>query len=263
MDRWHNRANSKAGQIIAATGALERPVPIPGWTLPGVMGAGAAQIMLKSAAMVPDGPTVIAGNGPLLYLVANQLYSAGTEIAAILETTRFRDYVSAAPYAFAAMRANEYLSKGAKLMQNLKNKGLKVQSAVSNLAAHGNGRFEKITYTAHSSEHEVEANALLLHQGVVPNVQITRQVGADHEWYEPQRYWRPKTDQWGTTSIKTLAVAGDGAGVFGAEAAAPAGKLAALETVHRAGKIDELQRDVEAGPFNARTQPDRRGSPAA
>ena len=93
-------------------------MPIPGWTLPGVMGAGAAQIMLKSAAMVPDGPTVIAGNGPLLYLVANQLYSAGTEIAAILETTRFRDYVSAAPYAFAAMRANEYLSKGAKLMQN-------------------------------------------------------------------------------------------------------------------------------------------------
>ncbi|MED6309568.1 MAG: FAD/NAD(P)-binding oxidoreductase, partial [Pseudomonadota bacterium] len=120
----------KAGRIIAATGALERPVPIPGWTLPGVMGAGAAQTMLKSAAMVPDGPTVIAGNGPLLYLVANQLYSAGTEIAAILETTRFRDYVSAAPYAFAAMRANEYLSKGAKLMQNLKNKGLKVQSAV-------------------------------------------------------------------------------------------------------------------------------------
>lgn len=239
----------KAGRIIAATGALERPVPIPGWTLPGVMGAGAAQIMLKSAAMVPDGPTVIAGNGPLLYLVANQLYSAGTEIAAILETTRFRDYVSAAPYAFAAMRANEYLSKGAKLMQNLKNKGLKVQSAVRNLAAHGNGRFEKITYTAHSSEHEVEANALLLHQGVVPNVQITRQVGADHEWYEPQRYWRPKTDQWGTTSIETLAVAGDGAGIFGAEAAALAGKLAALETVHRAGKIDELQRDVEAGPL--------------
>ncbi|MFL2542151.1 MAG: FAD-dependent oxidoreductase [Candidatus Latescibacterota bacterium] len=239
----------KAGRVIAATGALERPVPIPGWTLPGVMGAGAAQIMLKSTVMVPDGPTIIAGNGPLLYLVANQLYSAGAEIAAILETTRFRDYVSAAPYAFSAMRASEYLSRGAKLMQNLKKKGLKVQSAISNLAAHGNGHLQKVTYTAHSSEHEVEAHALLLHQGVIPNVQITRQAGADHEWYEPQRYWRPKTDLWGTTSIETLAIAGDGAGIFGAEAAAIAGELAALETAYRAGKIDELQRDITAGPL--------------
>jgi len=239
----------KAGRVIAATGALERPVPIPGWTLPGVMGAGAAQIMLKSAVMVPDGPTIIAGNGPLLYLVANQLYSAGAEIAAILETTRFRDYVFAAPYAFSAMRANEYLSKGAKLIQNLKKKGLKVQSAISNLAAHGNGRLQKITYTAHSLEQEVEAKALLLHQGVVPNVQITRQVGADHEWYEPQRYWRPKTDLWGTTSIETLAIAGDGAGIFGAESAVLSGKLAALETAYRAGIIDELQRNVQAKPL--------------
>ncbi|MBO89259.1 MAG: FAD/NAD(P)-binding oxidoreductase [Rickettsiales bacterium] len=239
----------KAGRIIAATGALERPVPIPGWTLPGVLGVGAAQIMLKSAVMVPDGPTIIAGNGPLIYLVANQLYSAGAEIEAVLETTRFRDYVFAAPYAFSAMRANEYLSRGAKLLQNLKKKGLKVQSAISNLAAHGDRRLQKITYTANSLEHEVEANVLLLHQGVVPNVQITRQVEAEHEWYEPQRYWRPKTDPWGTTSIDTLAIAGDGAGIFGAEAAVIAGKLAALETAYRAGQIDKSQRDIQAKPL--------------
>ena len=56
----------KASRVILATGALERPFPIPGWTLPGVMTAGAAQTMLKSSALVPDGPTVIAGQGPLL-----------------------------------------------------------------------------------------------------------------------------------------------------------------------------------------------------
>ena len=60
---------------------------------------------------------------------------------------------------------------------------------------------------------------------------------------------RPKTDLWGTTSIETLAIAGDGAGIFGAEAAAIAGELAALETAYRAGKIDELQRDITAGPL--------------
>ena len=239
----------KARRIIAATGAIERPVPIPGWTLPGVMAAGAAQILMKTASMVPDGPTVIAGNGPLLYLVANQLFKAGTEIAAILETTRFRDYLAAVPHAPAALRANEYLSKGARLMQQLRNKGFRIQSAVSNIQATGDGTLQKVIYTAHATEIEVEANTLLLHQGVIPNVQITRQVNADHEWYAPQRYWRPVTDEWGTTSVETLAIAGDGAGILGAEAAEVAGRLTALETVKRLGKIDEIDRDVQAGPL--------------
>jgi bacterioferritin-associated ferredoxin len=185
----------------------------------------------------------------LLYLVANQLFRAGAEIAAILETTRFRDYLAAIPQAPAALRANEYLSKGAQLMQNLKNKGLRVQSAVTNIQATGNGTLQKVIYTAQKTEIEVNAITLLLHQGVIPNVQITRQVNADHEWYAPQRYWRPVTDGWGTTSVETLAIAGDGAGILGAEAATVAGRLAALETAKRLGKIDEIDRDVQAGPL--------------
>src|SRR5262249_7542492 len=65
-----------ARRILLATGALERPVPIPGWTLPGVMTAGAAQILLKSSGLVPEGRVVLAGQGPLLYLVAAQLARA-------------------------------------------------------------------------------------------------------------------------------------------------------------------------------------------
>ncbi len=52
-----------ARRVLLATGALERPVPIPGWTLPGVMGAGAAQILLKSGDLVPEGRAVLAGQG--------------------------------------------------------------------------------------------------------------------------------------------------------------------------------------------------------
>ena len=62
----------QAKHVILATGAQERPFPIPGWTLPGVMTAGAAQILLKSAGLVPGGTTVLAGSGPLLYLIAAQ-----------------------------------------------------------------------------------------------------------------------------------------------------------------------------------------------
>src|SRR6185503_18468800 len=58
-----------AKQLVIATGALERPMPVPGWTLPGVMTCGAAQTMLKSTGAVPAGPVVLAGGGPLLLLL--------------------------------------------------------------------------------------------------------------------------------------------------------------------------------------------------
>src|SRR3546814_20096483 len=57
-----------ARRINAATGAMERPVPLPGWTWPGVMAAGAAQVLLKSAGLVPAGRVVLAGSGPLLQI---------------------------------------------------------------------------------------------------------------------------------------------------------------------------------------------------
>ena len=67
-----------ARAVILATGALERPFPIPGWTLPGVLTAGAAQILLKTAGVVPRGRTVLAGCGPLLWLLAWQYLRAWT-----------------------------------------------------------------------------------------------------------------------------------------------------------------------------------------
>ena len=76
-----------AGRVLLATGAQERPVPIPGWTLPGVMTAGAAQTLLKTAGAVPAGRTVLAGQGPLLLLLAAQLIRAGAPPALLLETT--------------------------------------------------------------------------------------------------------------------------------------------------------------------------------
>src|SRR5215208_5907898 len=85
----------QAREVILATGALERPFPIPGWTLPGVMTAGAAQIALKSSGLVPDGRVVIAGTGPLLYLLAAQLIEAGATIAAVLDTTPRENWLAA------------------------------------------------------------------------------------------------------------------------------------------------------------------------
>ncbi len=87
----------KARRVIVATGAQERPFPIPGWTLPGVMTAGAAQTMLKSSGLVPDGRTIIAGQGPLLWLLAAQILRLGGHIDRVLDTTVRNNYLAARP----------------------------------------------------------------------------------------------------------------------------------------------------------------------
>src|SRR3546814_17902689 len=76
-----------ARNLLLATGAQERPFPIPGWTLPGVMTAGAAQILLKSSGAVAEGRVVLAGTGTLLWLLASQYLAVGGGRAAILDQT--------------------------------------------------------------------------------------------------------------------------------------------------------------------------------
>ena len=68
----------RAAAVILATGAMERPVPVPGWTLPGVMTAGrAADHAEVERRLWPAGPFVVAGSGPLLYLLVQQCLAAG------------------------------------------------------------------------------------------------------------------------------------------------------------------------------------------
>ena len=74
-------ARRAARFVLLATGTTERPLPIPGWTLPGVMTVGAAQIALKTAGLVPTGKTWMAGQGPLLLLYAVQALRAGGRFA--------------------------------------------------------------------------------------------------------------------------------------------------------------------------------------
>ena len=83
--------------LILATGALERPVPFPGWTLPGVMGVGALQTALKTGGMLPKpGTLVLAGQGPLLLLYHAQITALGGRVAAILDFESQRPSIATA-----------------------------------------------------------------------------------------------------------------------------------------------------------------------
>ena len=67
------------------------------------MTAGAAQVMLKSADMVPSGRVIVAGCGPLALLITQQLVATGADVVALTETTRFGDYISATPHLLGAL----------------------------------------------------------------------------------------------------------------------------------------------------------------
>lgn len=92
----------------------------------------------------------------------------------------------------------------------------------------------------------MDASALLLHEGVIPNIQLTASLRCAHRWDEAQVAWAPVLDQWGTTSHEGIAIAGDGAGTRGAKAAPHSGRLAALETAFRLGRLSMKERDLMA-----------------
>jgi NADPH-dependent 2,4-dienoyl-CoA reductase/sulfur reductase-like enzyme len=238
-------------RIIIATGAQERPMPIPGWTLPGVMAAGAGQILLKNAGMVPDCPVVIAGCGPLLWLIAWQYLEAGVKPAAVLETTLSGNALAAAPLFPGALAAPGYLVKGLKLMAAVRRAGVPILRGVTGLEALGGEGLEAVAYSRGSRQARIDCGLLLLHQGVVPNVQITRALRCAHDWDERQLCWRPRLDAWGTTEVEGVAVAGDGGGIIGAVASEHSGRLAALEAAHRLGRLSAAERDRQAAAERA------------
>ncbi|WP_448203955.1 FAD/NAD(P)-dependent oxidoreductase [Azospirillum sp. sgz302134] len=247
-----------ARHIILATGALERPFAIPGWTLPGVMGAGAAQILLKTSGLVASGNVVLAGTGPLLWLLAWQYLRAGARIDAILDTTPRENWRQAMPHMTAFLRSG-YIGKGLKLLLEVRRK-VKVIDNVTSLRAEGDGRVQSVVYRqGDGAEKHSPAETLLLHHGVVPNINLANAIGCAQHWDETQRCWIPTVDGWGATTVEGVSLAGDGAGIGGALAAEHRGRLAALDALHRLGRIDRDQRDRDAVPHREALDKAQRG----
>ncbi len=242
--------SARGGFVLLATGTTERPLPIPGWTLPGVMTVGAAQIALKTAGLVPSGNTWMAGQGPLLLLYAVQALRAGGRFAGVLDLSDPRARWAALAHLPRATRALPELRKGLRWRREISRAGVQWIRA-GELRAEGEGALSRIRFRADERERTEPADLLLLHDGVIPSVQITRALGLAHGWDVAQRCWKPVTNEWGVSSLPNLLVAGDGAGVGGALAATCAGRLAALGVACALGRIDAATRDTAAAALRA------------
>ncbi len=243
--------------LIVATGALERPFPIPGWTLPGVMTAGAAQTLLKASNLVPSGRTVLAGSGSLLYLLAWQLTRAGHPAAHLLDTTPRENWRTAFRH-LPAFLLSRYARKGLRLMTDL-SRTTKIMRGITNLRADGDGRLQSVSYRDRKGTHTLPADLLLLHQGVVPHLNLAAACGARLRWDDEQLCFRPEINDRGESSVPGLFIAGDGAGIAGAEAATWSGRLAAVAAAHRLGHIDTADYGPLTVMFNGAKQRHLRG----
>ncbi|RRJ83985.1 NAD(P)/FAD-dependent oxidoreductase [Aestuariirhabdus litorea] len=236
--------------ILIATGAQERPMPIPGWELPGVMTAGAAQILLKSPGLLAQG-AVFAGSGPLLYLVANQYLRAGVKIQAVLDTTPLSNYLRALARLPQALRGLGYLAKGISLLVQLQRSGVPLVRGVTGVEAlaGANGLLERVRYRTRGATRELATEHLFLHQGVIPNSNLAMASGCRHHWSETQLCWLPERDPFGQSSLPHISIAGDGSGIGGARASALQGRLAAQQIACRLGLQEQGRRDRQCAPL--------------
>ncbi|MBO0904137.1 NAD(P)/FAD-dependent oxidoreductase [Jiella sonneratiae] len=225
----------KAAHIVVATGAIERPTPMPGWTLPGVTTVGAVQILLKTSGVVLE-DLVMVGSGPLLWLAATQMIAAGTPPKAIVETVPKARYRAAAKHLARAIPGWRYLAKGFAMIRAVKRAGVPVHRDAEEIAIDGVVAAEAVSFTSDGRRHRIETAHVALHQGVVPNQQITRLMNCEHRFDAGQRAFLPVVDASFETSVENVFVAGDGAGIGGARAAAMRGRLVAMRIAEKAGK---------------------------
>ena len=223
-------------QLIVATGATDRVLPVPGWTLPGVYTLGGAQVALKFQGCAIGRRVVFMGTGPLLYLVACQYAKAGVEVAAVLDTARFADQFAAVP---AMLSQPAVFLKGLYYVAWLRAHGVALHGGVRPLRVLGDARVSAVAWHENGREHTLECDAVGFGYALRSETQLADLLGCRFAFAPLHRAHLPERDAAGRSSVAGVYLAGDGAGIMGADAAEWAGERAALALLADHGvKVD-------------------------
>ena len=234
LDLLHQSRTSTLAysRLIVASGATDRILPFPGWTKPGVYTLGGAQVALKYQGCAIGSRIVFLGTGPLLYLVAYQYALAGANVAAVLDTATLADQVAAAP---ALLARPSVLAKGLYYLAWLRAHGVRLQGGVRALRVLGDVRTEAMVWADARGEHTLACDAVGFGYALRPETQLADLLGCRFRFDDLARAWLPERDVAGRSSVPGVYLAGDGAGILGADAAEWAGERAALALLSDAG----------------------------
>ncbi|WP_137177181.1 FAD-dependent oxidoreductase [Roseomonas sp. AR75] len=212
--------------LILCTGAMDRILPIPGWTLPGVTTLGGAQIALKAQGVGIGARPVFIGTGPLLVLAALQYAKAGAPPALVLDTTSFLTKAMAA--AGLLWNLPTFL-RGLRYTAALRMKGVAVAEDATPIAIEGEGKVMALRWRDSGwREHVTPCDAVAMGWGLKPEAQLADLAGVPFRFDATGHNWLPERDAAGRTPVPGVYLAGDGAGIGGAEVAELAGARAAL-----------------------------------
>lgn len=220
---------------ILCTGAMDRVIPVRGWTRPGVTTLGAAQIALKTQGCGIGRRVAFLGTGPLLWLVAYQYAKAGAEVVAVLDTTSFTTKLKAAP---GLLLEGATFAKGLYYTAWLRRRGVRIAEGVTPLAIDGDesGVTAIAWRDASGNEQRVACDAVGIGWGLKPEAQLADLAGVPFRHDPLQHNWVPVRDAAGRTPVDGIYLAGDGAGIGGAEVAELAGARTALALLQDAGR---------------------------
>lgn len=214
--------------LIIASGATDRVLPVPGWTLPGVYTLGAAQVALKSQGCAIGQRVVLAGTGPLLYLVAYQYVKAGAQVVTVLDTSPLSQQIAAAP---KLARVPSTFAKGLYYVGWLKVRGVRIERNVTLIGIRGEQNVKAIEWRSSADGSKAETiacDAVGISFGLKPETQLADLAGCRFRFDAHNRCWLPELDGAGRSSVRGIYLAGDGAGIAGADAAELAGRRTAL-----------------------------------
>ncbi len=218
-----------ARRILICTGASENAVNFPGWTLPGVMGAGAAQTMINVNRVLPGKRILMVGSGNVGVIVAYQLMQAGANVLGIVE---------------GLPRIGAYGVHAAKIRRA----GVPFYLSHTIVEAIGTDRVEKAVIAESENfkpitgtEKVIDADVICIAAGLRPQVELARMAGAKQMFVPELGGWMPVHDSDMKSSADDIYVAGDTAGIEEASTAMEEGRLAGISICESLGYIKKSE----------------------
>ena len=222
----HGACELAYNKLIIATGARERFLPFPGWTIPNVMGAGGLPALIKSGYPIEGKKVAVAGSGPLLLATGAHLRSHGADVKLIAEQAPWSNLIRFG-------MALPFLSPG-KVFQGIgyKSKLMWVRYLANcwPVAAAGGSKLSSVTFHSGSKTWEEECDLLACGFGFVPNLELPMLLGCRID------NAAVRVNNWQETSIAGVFCAGEPTGVGGVDLALIEGQIAGHAAV---GKFDE------------------------
>lgn len=227
-------------RVILAPGAHERPVPVPGWTLPGVMTTGALQTLARAQRVSPAKRVVIAGSGPLNLQLACELVSAGVEVAAVVEAAPAPGFRLWRAMLTMGQAAADLAWEGFQYLALLKRARVPVMWGSAILACEGTDRFTALRIRTPRGEQRIEAGVAALNMGFQPETGLARALRCQHRFVTDGPgaglgRLETVTEEDGRTSLPDVFAIGDGAAIGGARVALARGRLAGLAAARDLG----------------------------